>query len=372
MAGIYIHIPYCRKACSYCNFHFSTNLKTKSELIQTLLLQIKTDDFVSDRTIETIYFGGGTPSLLTEAELQNVLSTIYEHYKVIPNAEITLEANPDDVTSGLADFWMANGVNRISLGIQSFFDEDLHFMNRAHNQKQTYEAIKILQTTGFKNITIDLIYGGPTTSHEMWKQNLQTAIGFGIPHISSYCLTVEPKTVLDHQVRAGSILIDELKATEQFEILIDTMEQAGVDHYEISNFGKPGYYSRHNTSYWQNKHYHGFGPGAHSYNGISRKWMISNNALYIQNYGNNESCYEIETLTPRDQYNEYIMTRIRTQWGISFNDIRDLFGDDFAVHLQSAILQLDPETIDLTADTLKLSRKGKFFADRIASDLFIL
>lgn len=371
MAGIYIHIPYCKKACHYCNFHFSTNLKTKSELVTALIQQIKSDQFVADRNIETIYFGGGTPSLLNSEELTEIMDCIYKIFDIQTEAEITLEANPDDVTNDKIFLWQDVGINRISLGIQSFFDEDLIFMNRAHTSNQAKESILALQKAGFKNITIDLIYGSPTTTIEMWEKNIQSAIQLDIPHISSYCLTVEAKTALAHQVKKGLVLIDEALAIHQFEILMDQLVNAGYDHYEISNFGTPGYYSKHNTSYWQDKHYHGFGPGAHSYNGTSRRWNISNNAFYIQSMKNKMTYYDEELLTKNDKYNEYIMTRLRTHWGINTDQIVGIFGEEFYQTFENLLIKIDPLHYQKVENTITLTRNGKFFADRIASELFI-
>jgi oxygen-independent coproporphyrinogen-3 oxidase len=370
MAGIYIHIPYCKKACNYCNFHFSTNLKTKSDLIKAIIHQIKTDDFVKDKDIQTIYFGGGTPSVLSKDELEAIMSCILDHFSISEGTEITLEANPDDILPETISFWHSAGVNRISLGVQSFFDKDLEFMNRAHNADQALSSILLLQNAGFDNITIDLIYGGPETTNEMWIHNLKTAIDSGVPHISSYCLTVEQNTTLAWQVKKGKVIIDEQRASDQFEILINTLTNAGFEHYEISNFAKPGYLSKHNTAYWQNKTYHGFGPGAHSYNGLSRKWMIANNPQYIENITLNKPCHEEEFLSTKDQYNEYIMTRLRTQWGVTVQEVQDKFGTGYLMNLKSLISKIDQELIIYDEIKLLLSHKGKFYADRIASDLF--
>ncbi len=325
MAGVYIHIPYCKKACHYCNFHFSTNLKTKSDLVRAINDQITIDTFVTDRHLETIYFGGGTPSLLSADELYLIMGSILKNFKVHNDAEITLEANPDDVTKENINLWKEIGINRISLGVQSFFDEDLVFMNRAHNSLQSFNAINLLQEADLKNISIDLIYGSPTTSKEIWVQNIQKAIRLGVPHISSYCLTIEPKTVLAYKVKKGEIIVEDHIANEQFDILINQLVREGFEHYEISNFARPGYHSKHNTSYWQNKHYHGFGPGAHAYNGTHRRWNLANNPLYIQAIKMHLPYFEEEPLTLFDQYNEYIMTRLRTSWGINLADINQRY-----------------------------------------------
>lgn len=372
MAGIYIHIPYCKKACTYCNFHFSTNLKTKADLVKALIHQIDTDDFVKERDIQTIYFGGGTPSILSASELTDIIKAVHTNFTVAKDAEFTLEANPDDITPPNTSLWQEAGVNRISLGVQSFFEEDLTFMNRAHNSAQALSSIHLLQKSGYKNITIDLIYGSPTTSDRMWKENLKMAIDTGVPHISSYCLTVEEHTSLAYQVKKGQVAIDEQKASDQFEVLIQSLQNAGFEQYEISNFGKPGYHSQHNTSYWQNKTYHGFGPGAHSYNGTSRKWMIANNAKYIAGINNNEICHEEEILTLNDHYNEYIMTRLRTQWGVIYEEVHNKFGKDYLSQLKLSVGNIDPQHIICDQNRLVLSHKGKFYADRIASDLFII
>ncbi|MEK7227130.1 MAG: radical SAM family heme chaperone HemW, partial [Bacteroidota bacterium] len=291
MAGIYIHIPFCRQACHYCNFHFATSLHYKNELIAGLLKeidlipfpspQVEKGDVISER-METIYFGGGTPSLLNIEDLILIIEKIKTVFAVTADAEITLEANPDDITEKKLIDWKEAGINRLSIGIQSFFDEDLKWMNRAHTAKQAIDNLK-LATTQFNNITIDLIYGTPQLTNEKWKQNVDSAISLNIPHLSCYALTVEPKTPLDKMIRQHQTEnINPEKQSEQFLLLMQWMEEAGYEHYEISNFAKPGWRSRHNSSYWQGKNYLGIGPSAHSFNGAERQWNISNNNIYIE------------------------------------------------------------------------------------------
>ena len=339
MAGIYIHIPFCRKACHYCNFHFSTSSKQIEPLVDCLIKEIELRKNDTTQTIETIYFGGGTPSILTTSQIESILQAVNNYYTVIIDAEITLESNPDDISEDKLIQWKSIGINRLSIGIQSFREEDLLWMNRAHNAVQAYKCIKLAQAVGFDNITIDLIYGVPNLSNEQWKENIQTALSLHIPHLSCYALTVEPKTALDKMIQTNNKeSIDTDKQAEQFIILMDILEDAGFEHYEISNYAIPGFRSKHNSSYWQGKHYIGIGPSAHSFNGHSRQWNIANNALYIQSINNNSLPAETEILTVNQQYNEYVMTSLRTIEGIEINRIQSLFGEDKLQHTFKHIL----------------------------------
>ncbi len=363
-------------------------------MIQALVkeLILRKNEFQHE-SIETIYFGGGTPSLLSIAELRLLIDTVYENYKVIENPEITLEANPDDLMSVRAqsrtifEEYLNIGINRLSIGIQSFFDDDLKAMNRAHNSKEAKECLSAA-IGSFDNITIDLIYGIPTMSNERWKENLQVAFDFGVNHISSYALTIEPKTALASFIKKGNYPpIDEEKALEHFNILVKKTEKQGFVHYEISNFGKPNYFSKHNTSYWKGTPYLGIGPSAHSFNGKFRSWNVSNNAKYIKAIQVGILPQEIEELSINDRFNETIMTGLRTIWGVSLVTIEQDFGTTFKDHLlrrsakfiDQGLLEIassrDPQKASRDVgniEKLKTTKKGKFLVDGIASDLFIL
>ncbi len=380
MAGIYIHIPFCKQACHYCDFHFSTVLKNKEQFLKALVKEIELQKNyfselpTSEQTINTVYFGGGTPSLLSQSELMYVFDALNKSFEIKPNAEITLEANPDDLTLKKIQELRATPINRFSIGIQSFFDEDLKLMNRAHNSQEALTAVKASQDKGFENITIDLIYGIPTLSNANWKHNLNTAFGLDVKHISSYCLTVEPKTALANFVKEGKIKnVDEQQCADQFEIMLEAMHKNNFIQYEISNFCKDNAFSKHNSNYWLKSTYLGLGPSAHSYNGTSRQWNISNNGLYIQSLEKSELTFEEEFLTTSQQYNEYILTSLRTMWGADLNVIETKFGKEYVSHcLTEAAEYIDNKDIRKEENTLFLSDKGKLFADRIASSLFLV
>ncbi|WP_299605490.1 radical SAM family heme chaperone HemW [uncultured Aquimarina sp.] len=375
MSGIYIHIPFCKQACHYCDFHFSTSTKKKDQMVFALCNEIKLrrSEIDDHQVIETIYFGGGTPSILTVPALKFIIDTIYENYLVSDNVEITVEANPDDLTESYIKSLASTEVNRLSIGIQSFFDEDLKLMNRAHNANEASKCISLTKEY-FDNFSIDLIYGIPGMSADRWKENLKIALDTEAPHISSYALTVEPKTALASFVEKGIIApVEDELAQEHFDILVDTMEQAGFEYYEFSNFGKPGYFSKNNTAYWQGKHYLGIGPSAHSYNGNERSWNINNNTKYIKALQENELPREVEKLTTTDKYNEYVMTGLRTIWGVSLEKVENTFGITFKEYLlKQAKKHLEEHLLFLDNDTLSVTKKGKFLSDGIASDLFLL
>ncbi|MFV8336155.1 radical SAM family heme chaperone HemW [Flavobacterium sp. RSP29] len=381
MSGIYIHIPFCKQACHYCDFHFSTSMKKKEEMILAIAkeIQMRKSEFElldcarSDHKIETIYFGGGTPSVLTSEEIEFLIAAVYSNYKVSENPEITLEANPDDLSRERIIELAKSKINRLSIGIQSFFEEDLQLMNRAHNSA---EAKKCLEeaTKYFDNISLDLIYGIPGMSNEKWKHNIETALSFGIPHISSYALTVEPKTALNKLIQTGKIAApkDEV-AQEHFAILVETLEANDFIHYELSNFGKPNFFSKNNSAYWLGKKYLGIGPSAHSYNGISRSWNVSNNSLYLKSIQDDKLPNEIEILSITDRYNEYIMTGLRTIWGVSLDRIKTEFGTEYLEYLDKQAQKfLDDDLVFIENNILKPTPKGKFLTDGIASDLFIV
>ena len=374
MSGIYIHIPFCKQACHYCDFHFSTNLKKKDEMVLALAkeIEMRKNEF-QDSIVETIYFGGGTPSILQIEDLKFLIDAVYKNYKVVENPEITVEANPDDLTENRIIELSNNKVNRLSIGIQSFFEDDLQLMNRAHNVEEAKKCLEIA-THYFDNISIDLIYGVPEMSNEKWLQNIETALSFGVPHISSYALTVEPKTALHSFIQKGIIpQPDDEVAQEHFHILVDKLSESGFIHYELSNFGKENYFSKNNSSYWLGKKYIGIGPSAHSYDGKNRGWNVSNNSLYIKSIQENKLPIEIETLTKTDRYNEYIMTGLRTIWGVSFERIEQEFGKTYLDYLnQQAAKFIEDHLLFVDDNILRTTKKGKFLSDGIASDLFLL
>ncbi len=374
MSGIYIHIPFCKQACHYCDFHFSTSMKKKDEMVLALAKEIKLRKSEFDNeVVETIYFGGGTPSRLQIADLRLQIDTIFKNYKVVPNAEITLEANPDDLSKEYLIELSKIGINRLSIGIQSFFEDDLQMMNRAHNSAEAKNCLEEA-TKYFDNISLDLIYGIPGMSNEKWKQNIQTALSFGVSHISSYALTVEPKTALDKLIQNGKIAKpnDDL-AQEHFSILVETLEANDFIHYELSNFGKENYFSKNNSAYWLGKKYIGIGPSAHSYDGVSRSWNISNNSLYLKSLQENKLANETEILSKKDRYNEYIMTGLRTIWGVSLERIENEFGKDYLDYLKKQSQKyLKDKLLFVENEVLKPTKKGKFLTDGIACDLFLV
>ncbi|OCB71718.1 oxygen-independent coproporphyrinogen-3 oxidase [Flavobacterium glycines] len=392
MSGIYIHIPFCKQACHYCDFHFSISMKKKDEMVLALAkeIELRKNEF-KDEVVETIYFGGGTPSVLQISDLRLLIDAIYKNYIVSENPEITLEANPDDLHLDFArcdneselsvraesrtifEEYRSIGINRLSIGIQSFFEDDLKMMNRAHNSEEAKKCLEIA-TKYFDNISLDLIYGIPRMSDERWKQNIETALSFGVPHISSYALTVEPKTALNKLIQTGKIAEpkDEV-ASAHFMILMETLEANGFLHYELSNFGKPDYFSKNNSAYWLGKKYIGIGPSAHSYDGISRSWNIANNTLYLKAIKENRLPNEIEILSVSDRYNEYIMTGLRTIWGVSLERIQSEFGQNYLDYLlKQAQKFLSDDLLFIENNILRPTKKGKFLTDGIASDLFYL
>jgi oxygen-independent coproporphyrinogen-3 oxidase len=392
MSGIYIHIPYCKQACHYCDFHFSTSIKKKDEMVLALAKEIamRKSEFQDDPEfsgVETIYFGGGTPSILQITDIRLLIDEVYRNYKVVDNPEITLEANPDDLIANVLssralpklrerDFYeeyRSIGINRLSIGIQSFFEDDLKLMNRAHNSVEAKSCLEIA-TQYFDNISIDLIYGMPNMSNEKWLHNIETALSFNIPHISSYALTVEPKTALHTFIQKGIIpQLDDEVAQEHFHLLVDKLEENGFIHYELSNFGKENYFSKNNSSYWLGKKYIGIGPSAHSYDGEKRGWNVSNNTLYLKSIQENKLPLETETLTKTDRYNEYVMTGLRTIWGISLDRIETEFGKTYLDYLnQQAAKYIEDHLLFVDDNVLRTTKSGKFLSDGIASDLFLL
>ena len=372
--AIYIHIPFCKQACHYCDFHFSTSLKKKDEMVLALAKEIKlrATEF-KDETVETIYFGGGTPSILEISDFRFLIDEVYRNYTVVENPEITVEANPDDLSEDRIIEFAKTKINRLSIGIQSFFEDDLRLMNRAHNSEEAKKCLEIA-TKYFDNISIDLIYGMPNMSHEKWLQNIEIALSFNVPHISSYALTVEPKTALHTFFQKGIIpQLDDEVAQEHFHLLVDKLEENGFIHYELSNFGKENYFSKNNSSYWLGKKYLGIGPSAHSYNGISRSWNVSNNSLYLKSIAENQLPSESETLSKTDRYNEYVMTGLRTIWGVSLKRIETEFGTSYLDYLnQQAAKYIEDHLLFVDENILRTTKSGKFLSDGIASDLFML
>lgn len=371
MAGIYIHIPFCKQACHYCDFHFSTSMKKKDEMIAAIIQEMHLRKEEINEVVETIYFGGGTPSVLSNKEIDQILHTVYSLFKVIEHPEITLEANPDDLTMERIHQLATSKINRLSIGVQSFYDKDLQLMNRAHNAHEAWNSL-VEATKYFDNISIDLIYGIPNMSLERWKANVQKALDLGINHISTYALTVEPRTALATLIKNGKIdQPDDGNAHDHFLSLVKMLENDGFVHYELSNFGKPNYFSKNNSAYWLGKKYVGIGPSAHSFDGTHRSWNLSNNSLYIKDIQEGKLPLEVEELTVKDRYNEYVMTGLRTIWGVSLDRIETEFGVDFKSYLlKEAKYYIDKEQLQLENDILKTTIKGKFFCDGIASELF--
>jgi len=375
VSGIYIHIPFCKQACHYCDFHFSTSLKLKSNLVEAILTEIDLRlPYLKNKNIETIYFGGGTPSLLSEKELFLILEKLYKTYNVSSHTEITLEANPDDLTIEKLKELKRLEINRLSIGLQSFNDEELIWMNRAHTATESEASVKRSQDKGFENISIDLIYGSKFSNLTNWKKTLDKTIALDVKHISSYNLTIEDKTKLGHDFKVKKeMAIDDEKSSELFLEMIDRLEKNKFIHYEISNFGKENWFSNHNSNYWKGIEYIGFGPSAHSFDSVSRQWNISNNSLYIKNVNDkNEIYFEKELLSETDQFNEYILTSLRTIWGIDAELLKSKFNAEIINSFNQKInAYISKEMIMFTNDQYVLTNNGKLFADKIASELFI-
>jgi len=373
MAGIYIHIPFCKQACHYCDFHFSTSLNKSDAMLGAICkeLELRKDELTTP--IETIYFGGGTPSLLTPKQIDFVLQTVYDNFNIIDSPEITLEANPDDLTDAKILSLSSSKINRLSIGIQSFFEEDLKLMNRAHNQTEALECVEKAKQY-FKNISIDLMYGIPQMSPQRWQENIELALSLGVPHISCYVLTVEPKTALEHFIKNGDIRpVDDAVAARHHEVLVEKTAAVGYHNYEFSNFCIPGWESQSNSSYWKRKPYLGVGPSAHSYDVVSRSWNVSNNSRYIKSIESGALPLTKEVLTTKNQYNEYVMTRLRTAGGVSIDEIGAFFGQKFQSYLKQNIQQhLTSDLLVCEGDFVKATKKGKFLTDGIAADLFMI
>jgi len=372
--AIYIHIPFCKQACHYCDFHFSTSMGKKEVMVLALVkeLELRKTEYGNEE-VRTIYFGGGTPSVLETSEINQILDAVQRHFKVVAEPEITLEANPDDLSEEKIRALAASPINRLSIGIQSFFGTDLKLMNRAHNAEEA-EACITLATDSFRNVSIDLIYGIPGMADERWLANIEKALAFNVPHISSYALTVEPRTALKALIDKGLIApVDDELAAGHYHILCERLNRAGFVNYEFSNFGKPGFFSQNNMAYWEGKKYIGIGPSAHSYDGMGRGWNISNNAKYIKSLAQNILPMETEVLSKTDRYNEYIMTGLRTIWGVSLERVKTEFGEDYYAYLLKQVeKKIKEELLYIEKDRILVATKGKFLSDGIASDLFMV
>lgn len=371
MAGIYLHIPFCKQACHYCDFHFSTNTANKNQLLDAIATELisRSGEFKNE-VVSTIYFGGGTPSLLAYVEVAKLLDTVYDYYNLSDNIEVTLEANPDDISSERFREYYILGINRLSIGVQSFNDQELKYMNRAHDSKMALQCIKDVYNIGFENITIDLIYGSHVLTDNVWRNNIEIATNLNIPHISSYALTIEPQTVFGKRLKQGKLSdIDDYKQSNHYNILMDSLGTAGYEHYEISNFAKPGFYSKHNSNYWNRVPYIGVGPSAHSFIGQTRRWNISNNKKYIKLIEQEGNYYETETLTDSAIFNETIMTGLRTNWGVDLTK----FSSNYITQVNEILdNNIDAKHYLIKDNVLILTTEGKHFADKIASELFIV
>ena len=375
MAGIYLHVPFCKQACHYCDFHFSTNVKHRPAVVQAMVRELTVQrDYLGGDEVDTIYLGGGTPSLLTESELAQLLNTVYHLFPTKGAPEITLEANPDDMTADRLAVWLKTGVNRLSVGIQSFYEPHLRYLNRAHSAKEAIRCVRQAQQVGFDNLSIDLIYAIPAEDHRIWEQDLAQVIALNPRHISAYCLTIEEKTVFGRWRQQGKLRVvgDEV-AAEQFDRLTGTLVAAGYEAYEVSNFCQPGAYARHNTSYWQGKKYLGIGPSAHSYDGESRQYNVPNNAKYLRALEGGKLAYEREVLSRYDRINERVMTGLRTKWGCDLAQLKETEHYDLYEKNRAYLNQLVAEQKATMRDNhLVLTHKGRLLADGIAEHLFLI
>lgn len=373
MSGIYLHIPFCKKACHYCNFHFSTSMRYANDMITAIRQEIRLRKQDAKVPVETIYFGGGTPSVLSPTQLRLLLDEVNSSFSVVADPEITLEANPDDLSPEYINDLQKLGFNRLSIGVQSFLDDELTLMNRAHNGTQALSSVEHAKKR-FDNVSIDLLFGNPNTTLGDWKRNLDYALQLEVPHISSYALTLEPKTALERFVDKGVVsLLDEGVVEAQFHHLVDTLTLAGYDHYELSSFGKPGYHSLNNTGYWQGKTYLGIGPSAHGFDGDQRYWNVSNNASYLKQIAKEELPQTIEKLSVVDRYNESIMIGLRASWGVSLQAMENDLGLRYRQHLEKQAKRfVDEGLLHIENNALKTTRKGAFLADGISADLFLI
>ena len=375
MAGIYFHIPFCKQACHYCDFHFSTNFRNVEDLVSSMKRELVLQkEYLQGEIVETIYFGGGTPSSISSSKIGELIDEVRNTFEVAEDGEITLEANPDDLNRANLEAWKQAGVNRLSVGVQSFVDEHLQWMNRSHSAQQAISGLQLAKDIGFSNITMDLIYGIPGMTMEQWKANVEKFLELGLPHLSAYGLTIESKTHLGHLAKTHQMNPEEdWTYNAQFGLLMDLMNSRGFEHYEISNFALPDQYSRHNTAYWFGTTYLGIGPSAHSFDGHSRQWNSNSNLKYIRSISEGGIPAESEILSVVDQYNEYVLTHLRTQWGISENQIKMQFGANFQNNIKLGMTPfLASGHLEKRGENYVLTREGKFLADKIAADLFMI
>lgn len=372
MAGIYVHVPFCKQKCSYCDFHFSTTFEGyRGKMIDAMIKEVESRTaYLEGESIETIYFGGGTPSLLSFDELQRIVEAIYTNYTVLPEIEFTLEANPDDIQPKQLALWKRLGVNRLSIGVQSFYQSDLTWMNRAHSVEEGENAIKLAKEHGFF-ITADLIYGLPNHTIENLGYNIQKMVKLGPDHISAYCLTVEKGTALDHMIKKNQLpKVGEDEQAEEFEFLVENLQKAGYQQYEISNFAKNDAFSKHNTNYWRGVNYLGIGPSAHSFNGSSRQWNVANNHRYIKALAEDNSYFEMEVLSLANQFNELILTGLRTKWGVSLERLKQI--ETLTLEFNQQLNRFKANGLIVENNyTLTLTDAGKLQADYVASMLFL-
>ncbi len=374
MAGIYIHIPFCRQACHYCDFHFSTSMAMRTQIVSAICREIALQQHYLDEPVETIYFGGGTPSLLSDGEIAQIMETLFRYFQVSEKIiELTLEANPDDLTTKQLRSLKSLGINRLSIGIQSFHPAHLKYLHRTHTERQAELCVKKAQDIGINNLSIDLMYGIPAQSHALWENDLHKALALHIPHIAAYCLTIEEKTVFGKKLKNGKLTpADEQFCAQQMQIGMQQLENANYQHYEISNFARSAAYARHNTAYWQQVPYLGVGPSAHSYNTKTRQYNISNNQRYLQAIHSGTIPAEREVLSPQNHINEYIMTSLRTIWGCRNELLRSQYHYDLLQKQQETIkLYSKKACLRVVDDVLYLTRSGKLIADKIAADLFV-
>lgn len=375
MAGLYIHIPFCKQACYYCDFHFSTNQSQRRELIELIAREIVLQrQYLNTDSLETIYWGGGTPSMLTAYELDILFTAIHKNFSIATHPEVTLEANPDDLTPEKLSLLKAVGINRLSIGIQSFDDDILKFLNRAHRASEAVQCVHLARQAGFSNISLDLIYSIPGQDEALLNKNLATALALNPEHISAYSLTVEEKTVFGRWASHGKLTaMTEDRSAQQFLLVMDTLAMHGYDHYEISNYCRPGFESKHNTSYWQQKPYLGVGPSAHSFNSVSRQFNVSNNYHYANALRENRIPFEREVLTPANKINEYIFTSLRTRPGCNLHYLKTTLKFDLLEQNRAYIEKLiDSKHMELKDNAIVLTRSGKLLADQISSDLFVI
>jgi oxygen-independent coproporphyrinogen III oxidase len=374
MAGIYIHIPFCRQACYYCDFHFSTNLDKKTEVVDAVIHEMELQqNFLGGEEINTIYFGGGTPSLLSTPELNRIFDSLHQNFQVKNHAEITLEANPDDLSDDKLKELRTMGINRLSIGIQSFDDAVLRFLNRAHDSAAAKKCVEQARASGFGNISIDLIYAIPGQTETAWKKNIDLGLMLSPEHISAYSLTIEEKTVFGRWAASGKLVgsTDDF-AAGQLELLVETLEKSGLEQYEVSNFARPGYFSQHNSSYWRQEKYLGLGPSAHSYNGTLRQYNVSNNHEYLRTLNLNQIPATVEILSKADKINDYLLTTLRTSWGTDLNKLQqNLDYDLLSLHQSYIDALVERDLATLQNSTLTLTKKGRMLADKISSDLFL-